>query len=168
MLTHKQLIALYCLFTGDRSPPRATAPTESSISRINSTLGIILPQPFIEFARSCPSYCCGLFASIGEDFDDSDHILSINREFHTGEIPCVPPWLTIINKGHDDDCEGFDTRHRKGNEYSVVYWDASEGLKFDNSAWQVFHSFRDYLEFMVVYYAKTRDEKRAEQIIRAA
>jgi hypothetical protein len=109
-----------------------------------------------------------LFASIGEDYDDAYHILNINREFHANEPPCVPAWLTVINHGHDEDCEGFDSRQRSGDEYAVVYWDASQGLAFDNSSWRAFQSFHDHLDFTITHYAKARDKTRADEIIQAA
>ena len=167
MLTLEQLIALHRIFTGDPPCLGETVPTEASILRIQSTLGIILPQSFIEFARQCPSYCCALFASIGENYDDDCHILNINREFHSNEPPRVPAWLIVINHGHDEDCDGFDSSQRRGDEYSIVYWDASQGLAFDNSSWPAHQSFHDYLEFMIIHYARARDKTRADEIIRA-
>ena len=168
MLSLEQLIALHRTFAGEPVCPRVTAPTEASILHINRTLGIILPTSFIEFARHCPSYCSMLFASIGEDYDDDSHILSINHSFHRLGPPCVPAWMTVFNHGHDEDCDGFDSRQRSGDEYRIVYWDAAQGLKFDNLSWSAHTSFRDYLEFMITHYAKARDEKLAQQIIRAA
>jgi len=167
MLALEQLIALHGLFAGDLPNPLATVPTEASILHIQSTIGIILPQTFIEFARRCPSYCSVLFASIGEDYNDECHILNINRDFHSNKPPCVPPWMVVFNHGRDGDCEGFDARQRCGDEYSIVYWEASQGLAFDNSSWRVDKCFHDYLEFTVVYHAKARDRARAEEIIRA-
>ena len=49
-----------------------------------------------------------------------------------------------------------------------MYWDASQGLEFDNTAWRKFHSFHEYLEHMIIHYATTSHKERAEQIIRAA
>jgi hypothetical protein len=166
MLTIEQLIALHRLFAGEPPSPRATVPTEVSISKINHDLGIILPPAFVEFAQRCPSYWRVLFASIGEDFE----ILDINRSFHTDQLPRVPPWFVVFDRGHDEDCQGFDSRQRRSDgEYPIVYWDASQGLDFDsNTAWRVFHRFHDYLEHMIIHYATTSHKERAEQIIRAA
>ena len=159
-----QLLRLFALaFPGDGGD---SAPTAGSIARINRELGIILPASFVEFAERCPAYT-SLFASIGEDLNSGYHILDVNREFHCDEPHySVPKWFVVFNHGHDQDCDGFDSR-RVGvdGEYPVMYWSALEGLTFNNAAWPVYSRFLDYLEFTLSYYARTTDRERAEKII---
>jgi hypothetical protein len=168
VLTIEQLLDLFAVAFA-HGHRRSSVPTAESVSRINRELGIVLPVSFVEFSRRCPGYST-LFASIGEDFNDAYHILNINRDFH-GDEPHyrVPSWLVVFNHGHDEDCDGFDSRKLGADgEYPVVYWDASQGVGFDNARWPVFTRFNDYLEFTLTYHANISDKERAERIIRTA
>lgn len=105
----------------------AQPPTEVSIERINRSLGIVLPPVFIKFARECPIYGTW-FASIGEDFESFMHLLELNRVFHEaeGDEPGDPrpPWLVMINHGHDGDCDCLDSRTYKERtgDYLIQHW----------------------------------------------
>lgn len=167
MLSIEQLLRLFDVaFTSERCD---STPTLKSVARINRELGIVLPSRFIEFAQRCPGYT-SLFSSIGEDFDSGLHILYVNREFHDDEPHySVPRWFIVFNYGHDQDCDGFDSRKPGGDgEYPVMYWDASQGVAFDNSRWPVYPTFHDYLEFTLTYHAKNANRERAEEIIHSA
>jgi hypothetical protein len=171
MLTSEQILALFVVafkaqYQVEHPGFRASTPTPTSVDQINNALGIILPGSFVEFARRCPAYTI-IFASIGGDFDNDNHILNVNREFH-GDDPHyrVPSWFVVFNTGHDGDCEGFDSRKRSADgEYPIVYWSALGGLDFDNTGWPVFHSFHEHLEHTITYYARNSDKVRAEEII---
>jgi hypothetical protein len=167
MLTTEQLLGLFAMTFHGRS--RDSIPTMRSVARINRELGIVLPSSFVEFAERCPGYTI-LFGSIGEDFDCGHHILNVNRLFHGDDPDCsVPKWFVMFNLGHDGDCEGFDSRKPGADgEYPVLYWDAGEGVTFDNARWPVYSRFHDYLEFTLTYYARTADKESAEKIIHSA
>jgi hypothetical protein len=167
MLSIEQLLSLFAMaFTREGGDSR---PTIKSVDRINRELGIVLPASFIKFAERCPGYT-SLFSSIGEDFDSAYHILNVNREFHSDEPHySVPRWFVVFNHGHDEDCDGFDSRKSGADgEYPVMYWDASQGVAFDNARWPVYSHFQDYLEFTLTYHAKNADRERAERIIHSA
>ena len=168
MLTLDQLVDLYAVgFSAEYPGCRASAPTAASISRINSTLGIVLPPIFIAFAQKCAAYGGSYFASIGEDYGNPCHILRVNEEFHArGARWCVPSWLIVVTHIYDGDCNGLDSRRRgESGEYPVVYWDASQGLEFDNAGWPVFQRFQDYLEQTIITQAKVRDPNYVEKVI---
>jgi hypothetical protein len=81
-------------------------PTDLSVQRIESELGIRLPPLFVNIARACPSYG-GWFGSIGEDFASHNHIVQINRAFRTEGLD---PRYVLLNHGHDGDCDVWDTQ----------------------------------------------------------
>jgi hypothetical protein len=171
MLTLDQPVDLYAVgFSAGYPGCRASAPTATSISHINSTLGIVLPPVFVAFAQKCPAYSGCYFTSIGEDYRNPRHILNENEEYHVrGPTWCVPSWLVVVTHIYDGDCEGLDSRRRnESGEYPVRYWDASEGLEFDNAGWPVFESFQDYLEQTIIMHAKLRDPKYVEKVISEA
>jgi hypothetical protein len=167
MLSTEQLLSLFSI-TFHRKEYHSP-PTRKSVDQINSELGIVLPPRFVEFAERCPGYT-SLFGSIGEDFDCGFHILNVNRLFHSDDPHySVPRWFVVFNHGHDADCDGFDSRTRRADgEYPVIYWDASQGVAFDNARWPVYPSFQDYLEFTLTYFAQSADRERADKIIRTA
>jgi len=145
--------------------PSWPVPTATSVSRINSTLGLTLPKDFVEFAQQCRSYGI-LFASIGDDFENSDHILRIKQHFHDDDY-ALPPWFVIFNYGHDEACDGFDTRERNAEgQHPILYWDASQGASYVPG--KRFSTFREYLENTIVYYARVRDRELADKIISPA
>src|SRR4051794_39382000 len=61
-------------------------PTAHSVSRVETRLGIKLPAPLLEVARSNPSYGCW-FNSIGNDYRGPDHILGVNASFRARGVP---------------------------------------------------------------------------------
>src|SRR6267378_8056348 len=114
MLTLDQLVDLYVVgFSAEYPGCRASAPTAASTSRINSTLGIVLPPVFVAFAQKCAAYSGSYFASIGEDYGNPRHILSVNEEFHARVATwCVPFSFIIVSHIYDSDCDCLDTRRR--------------------------------------------------------
>jgi hypothetical protein len=165
MLTLDQLVALHALgFSVEYPGCRASAPSAASISRINHTLGIVLPHIFIEFAERCPAYSGSHFVSIGEDFENPRHILNLNEEFHVTEPPCVPPWLIVVTHVYDGDCDGFDSRHHDDSgEYPFMHWDASSGLDYISG--RPFISCHNYLEQTIVTYARFKNKVATDKII---
>ena len=120
----EQMFALFELLWG-RDYNSAAAPTAGSISAINNKLGISLPTSFITFANSCPNYG-SIFASIGDDYSNPNHINNLNTTFHH-EAPeqnrGLPPWAMVINHGHDGCCNCLDTRKfcKDTGEYALIY-----------------------------------------------
>lgn len=167
MLITQQVIDLYTL--GATPWPgcfSATPPTIESIRRINDQLGIRLPESFVDFARRCD--CYGVwFASIGEDFESSMHILNLNRIFHSdygdGYTP-LPETLVLINHGHDGDCDCIDIRVQNADgEYPIVYWDCDAGASCVPV--ELFASFPLYLESLAQDMARSYDRNRAAKIL---
>jgi hypothetical protein len=151
----ENLVRAFSLCNGPYSRAyKAQPPTETSIGKINRSLGIVLPQAFIRFSRECPIYGTW-FASIGEDFESFMHIVELNRVFHQpeGDEPGdpLPPWLVMINHGHDGDCDCYDTRTRNEltGDYLIQYWKDRKGPS--RRSWQTLH---EYLEFHVRNWAK--------------
>src|SRR6476646_7660994 len=85
----------------------ASPPTESILRKIQDRLGFSIPADFVEFARLCPAYDSWL-ASIGEDFENSRHILKLNASWHSPDYALLPPELILINHGYDGDLECYD------------------------------------------------------------
>src|SRR4051812_9406500 len=71
---------------------------------IGANAGIALPPLFIEVAAACPAYG-GWFNSIGDDYENNYHILSMNAALHAGGLP---PRYVLLNHGHDGDCDAWD------------------------------------------------------------
>ena len=92
-------------------------PTSESVARIEFTLRIKLPRPFIEVAASCPSYG-GWFGSIGNDFANGNHILSINAALRDAGLA---PRYVLLNHGHDGDFNAWDTEEQPNEgEFPIV------------------------------------------------
>jgi hypothetical protein len=131
----------------------AAPPSEASIAHINKSFGIELPAAFIQFAHECPTYGTW-FSSIGEDYDNYLHIFQINKVFREpdperkGELP---PWLVIINHGHDYDCDCLDTRafNAETREYPIQYWHPRLRETRDPHT-----TFQEYLSWHVEKWAK--------------
>jgi len=144
-------------------PGNASPPTDRSIARINAELGIELPSSLIEFARRSQNFGAW-FCSLGEDYDSHAHILAMNRDFHSPDREGMyapgpmPPYLVMINHGHDDDCDCLDLRVPRSpeDEYSLAYWSPGE------DAVALAPSFADYLRFHLGHWMEgLRKDRRA-------
>ena len=103
------------------APKPASRPTDLSLEKIQSEFGFSVPKDFVEFARRCPVYA-GWFTSIGEDFTDARHILSINRKYRTAEYGGLPNDLVVINHGYDGDLDCYDLSNIDGEgRISICY-----------------------------------------------
>jgi hypothetical protein len=120
-------------------------PTAHSIARIEEELGLTIPPDLIKIASRCPAYG-GWLAGIGDDYDHTCHILSLNRAFHEGdELPPLPAHFVLLNHGHDGDCDCWDVRTTGANgEHPIVYIALESGRV--EPAGKVFATFREYLE----------------------
>lgn len=108
-----------------------SAPTPDSIATIERDLGFQIPGELVRFANLCPSYS-SWFASIGEDYDNSTHILQVNREFHGFEVNALPQDLVMINHGYDRDCDCYDITNRdEEGRFSICYCGLSENTAVD-------------------------------------
>jgi hypothetical protein len=132
--------------------PPSAAPTPESLSRIQRTLGIGVPEDFARLAAACPSYGVW-FASIGDDFGSSGHIVMLNELFHDGrrlhdghDGPALPPHFVMLNHGHDGDCDCWDTRVvTAAGEHPIVYVRLEVAATAHPSGVR-FESFRTYVE----------------------
>ena len=95
-------------------------PTEESVVRIESELGIRLPALLVEVALACDSYG-GWFGSIGDDYVSHNHMLGYNRGFREEG---VPPRYVLLNHGHDGDCDAWDTEAGppRAGELPIMYF----------------------------------------------
>lgn len=159
------LVRAFDLYGGVYSKAyRAAPPTEASIREINKVFGIVLPPAFIRFARECPIYGTW-FASIGEDFESFMNIVELNRVFHQpeGDEPGdpLPPWLIMINHGHDGDCDCLDSRtyNEPTGEYLIQHWRDRKGP--GKLKWETFH---ECLEFHVRNWARRRNGETRQKL----
>jgi hypothetical protein len=124
---------------------KVAPPTPASIRRIEAELGIEIPESLREFALRSRNFGAW-FAGLGEDYDNSFHILGLNQVFHqvNRKHPHVrmPPHLVLINHGHDGDCDCFDLQRPRGanGEYSIRYWTEWGG------DWALYPSLLAYVE----------------------
>lgn len=143
-------------------------PTPQCIRRIQRELGVTIPEDYIHIAAKCPSYG-GWLAGIGDDYEHRCHILNLNRAFRTQDNePPLPPHLILLNHGHDDDCDCWDTRHvSPSGEHPIIYIDL--GSAKPEPSGQLFESFRAYMEHFALYHARATPEqssrRRAEELM---
>lgn len=127
----------------------AKPPTCESVAKIQSSLGITLPEIFIEFAKRCPRYGVW-FASIGNDYDNHIHILKLNEIYHGTTSDSLPAHLIMFNHGHDGDCDCFDISAKVAdvNEYPLVYCSIpeDEDPSPPTSVISIEKTFHEYLE----------------------
>jgi hypothetical protein len=116
-------------------------PTAESVQKIQDALGIALPKLFIEMAAGCSSYG-GWFGSIGEDFESLNHMISINRAFHSDGFDRR---YVLLNHGHDGDIDALDTRSvGSSGEHPIVY--ISEGP--DGTVTQITRTHDTFHEYL--------------------
>lgn len=144
-------------------------PTDASVNRIATELGVEVPALLVEIARACTSYG-GWFGSIGDDFASHNHLLSINRSFREEGLN---PRYVLLNHGHDGDCDAWDTEAARGpsGESPIVYFnydcDRQELRGLRPSA----VTFAEYIDAFVRGHAPRCPEKalrrRAKRILAA-
>jgi len=116
-------------------------PTPRSISRVETGLGIKLPNLLLEVARSNPSYGYW-FNSIGNDYRGPNHILRVNASFRALG---VPDRYVVFAQGFDGECDAWDLGEpHSGGERPIVYFHFSE----DNELTDLTRQFNTFHEFM--------------------
>ncbi len=167
MMPPEQTFALFELLYG-RDYYGATPPTAKSIAAINRKLGISLPASYIAFAKACPHYGAA-YASIGDDYSNENHIISLNEYFHheaAEQRTGLPAWAILINHGHDGDCDCLDTRHfdAAAGEYPVIYCEVPvwESEPTDTVVHEslVDKTFSAHLESLVLHWAQSHLDNR--------
>jgi hypothetical protein len=161
MLELEILIELFGLaFEGRKDSSLTTsAPTPLSLKKINEQLGISIPPDFIKFAEAYTVYDIW-FASIGDDIDNHNHILSLNKIFREEGLPSH---LVMLNHGYDGDCDCWDTRQISASgEHPILYYNLDSGQESMESSEYWFASFREYLEYL----CRARSLKSADKNIR--
>lgn len=129
-----------------------------------------LPPAFVQLSQMCPGYG-GWFASIGEDYRGPVHILSLNHAFRTPDDPddysegapysALPEHLTLINHGHDGDCDCWDTRRKSPEgEHPIIYFSLT-APEFVHPTYS-FTSFHQYVEHL----CRTRANRTGAQAAR--
>ena len=115
--------------------------TASSIHKIETELNICIPPEFILLSQLSLNYRAW-FAGIGEDYDNSKHILVINRLGKIGDdesLP-IPEGYVVINQGFDDD---YDCISTSVDDASVYYFNADK--YYGGSIKKIAEDFVDYL-----------------------
>ena len=143
---------------GGRKP--ASQPSDSSLEKIQRELGFSVPSDFVEFARRCAVYA-GWFTSIGEDFDNPLHILSINRRYRTAEYGGLPKDLVVINHGYDGDLTCYDLSNVDAEgRISICYCSVSESdAVFEDERQHLGYTICDYLIPNLDFWEKSRQKK---------
>lgn len=141
-------------------------PTDESIRRIESTLRIKLPALFVEVANACSSYG-GWFNSIGDDYENHQHILSLNAAFHAEGLATR---YVLMTHGHDDDCDAWDLEGAPSNdEYPIVCFDYDCDRNHLSGLKLLAASFADYIDSFVRWKAPRcpvkRLRRRAKRIL---
>ena len=143
-------------------------PTPQSVERIQRELGMIIPADYLSIAAACPSYG-GWLAGIGDDYDHGCNIIRLNAAFHSADNPpALPPHFVLLNHGHDDDCDCWDTRATAAfGEHPIVY--IILGSDAPEAGCKRFESFRPYLEWYAVSGASSNSKAKlspaARQVI---
>ncbi len=116
-------------------------PTRNSVSRVEKSLGVKLPNLLLEVARSHPSYGYW-FNSIGNDYRGCNHILGVNASFRERG---VPNRYVVFAQGFDDECDAWDLGEPcSGGERPIVYFHFSD----DNELTDLTRRFNTFHEFM--------------------
>jgi hypothetical protein len=126
---------------------RSAPPTDLSLRRIEAELGFRPPALFVEVARACPAYG-GWFGSIGDDFDNHNHLVRINQAFREEGLS---PRYVLLNHGHDGDCDAWDTDARPGadGELPIVSFSYDGERRALAEARGSVASFADYIDAFV-------------------
>jgi len=99
-------------------------PTSASIKRISEHFRMMLPHVFLELVR-CWRGSGSWFASLGNDYENPQHIIRMNSYWRTRRrTRRLPSHLVIFNLGFDEDCDCFDLEayDRATGEYPIRYW----------------------------------------------
>lgn len=115
--------------------------TARSIYQIETELSISIPPEFILLSQLSLNYRAW-FAGIGEDYDNSKHILVINRLGKLGDdesLP-VPAGYVVINQGFDDD---YDCISTSVDDVGVYYFNADK--YYGGCMKKIAENFVDYL-----------------------
>ena len=154
---------------GSSSGYPSQPPTDASVQRIATELGVEVPAMFIQIARASPAYG-GWFGSIGEDFASHNHLLSINRAFR--EEGLVPRYV-LLNHGHDGDCDAWDMEaERSANgEMPIVYFNYDCDRRQLSGLRPSAKTFAEYIDAFVRAHAPQCPERglrrRAKRILAA-
>lgn len=154
---------------GSRDVNAASPPTDASLQRIASELGIFIPLLFTEIARVCPAYG-GWFGSIGNDFASHNHILSINQTFRGLGLTSR---YVLLNHGYDGDCDAWDLEAKRSpnGEMPIVYFDFNSDRRELRSLRPMAATFAEYIDGFVRAHAPRcpvkRLRRRAKRILEA-
>ena len=128
-------------------------PTDASLKRIITQLGISLPQGLVEFARKSERFSSH-FLSLGENYDEPTHILFRNRQWHRRRRKAsrLPKHLVIITEGFmeaDFDCIDKASPNSDGTDYVIQIWCPLFGRPAKGGAGARHASFATYIESVV-------------------
>ncbi|MES2820704.1 MAG: SMI1/KNR4 family protein [Pseudomonadota bacterium] len=136
-------------------PVATSIPTPSSVRRINSELGVHLPDSLVAFARESKKFG-SWFLSLGEDYSNPFHILAMNAALHSPVREGVDTWrpmprnLIMFNHGYDEDydCIDISSPSLVPGEYKVRYWCplSEDGMVFDTFPLYMQHHISDWVE----------------------
>ena len=99
----------------------AALPTKRSLERIHETLGVRIPDAYVQVAAACPNYGAYL-NGIGEDYDHGVHMLRLTQWFRSASVPPLPSHYVLLSHGHDGDCDCWDTREVEASgEHPIVH-----------------------------------------------
>jgi hypothetical protein len=153
----KKIADLFRIATHDMKTG-AAKPTAKSLAKIESALGLEIPDVYRRIANECPNYGAYL-NGIGEDYEQEVHILRLNQVFHDRAIsrPALPAHFVLISHGHDGDCDCWDLRVKgSAGEHPIVRVslekardDAPAVVRVSNER---FENFRDYLARIAIHY----------------
>jgi hypothetical protein len=102
------------------------------------------------------------FTSIGEDFDDPLHILSINYQYRTAEYGSLPKDLVVINHGYDGDLTCYDlSKIDAEGQISICYCWVSEfsDAVFEDNRQHLAYTICDYLIPNLDFWEKNQKKK---------
>jgi hypothetical protein len=115
---------------GQAAEPKTWWPTPKSVSTIQDILDVRIPPTLLEFVRS--SDCSGdWFASLGEDYDNPEHIIRVNADTQRTRRRVQGRWQNVMPRnlvpftlGFDGDYDCLDVS-RPGplpGEFEICHW----------------------------------------------
>ena len=115
--------------------------TASSIHKIETELNICIPPEFILLSQLSLNYRAW-FAGIGEDYDNSKHILVINRlgKIEDDESLPILEGYVVINQGFDDD---YDCISTSVDDTGIYYFNVDK--YYGDCRKKIAEDFVDYL-----------------------